>query len=179
MPCSPREPRSKRSHALQIFYYESVAAGWPEIVLCRLAGETSTDQFLQVAIFCETHDEIEDVAKALLCRLARESPIDAMAEQVGKLCAGPSSLSEEGVAIYAPTVLGAPWLHVEAVEDPERPVLVRGRYDWRPFVGLYEADAYLRARFRALSMPRLDTAGYRPRSMMLPTLPPFMPGPWE
>ncbi|MGL4239150.1 MAG: hypothetical protein ACRCXM_11925 [Beijerinckiaceae bacterium] len=162
-----------------IFYYEELAPGWPEIILCLLPKGTASAQAQEVIFFCETEGETKEVCQTLLHEMVQFSPVEPISERLQVLSARPSRLSEQGVAIYPPKQPGAPWLYVEVVNDPARRSLSRGRYDWKPFGGFFEADAHLKARHRVLFAPVPESASYRSRSMMLPTLPPFMPGPWE
>jgi hypothetical protein len=134
---------------------------------------------LEFAIFCETEDETRHVADALIEIVLRHGLVEESAELIRGLCAGASRLSKEGVAIYSAKVLGAPWLYVEAVNDPERPSLARGRYAYRTFKSLHEAETYLNARHRVLFSSDTGTACYRSPSMIPPSLPRFLLGPRE
>ncbi len=187
MPHSSRESPDSRTvtrswdswRKPKVFYYEALAEGWPEVVLCQLRLSPATSQVLEFAIFCETEDEMRHVADALIEIVLRHGLVEESAQFITGLCAGASQLSKEGVAIYPPKVLGAPWLYVEAVNDPERPSLARGRYAYRTFTGLHEAETHLNARHRVLFSSDPGAARYRSPSMIPPSLPRFLPGPWE
>lgn len=149
------------------------------MILCEWPLGWPLPRERSLAIFCETDMELVAVMEAIVFKTKAGRMIRPAMNDLRLLCSGPSVLDEEGVAIYAPTILGAPWLHVEAVADPLRPSLIRGRYSWKPFVGLHEALTHMDERHRILSQPSLAAAAYRLPSMILPTLPSFMPGPWE
>lgn len=174
-----RDPTREPAQRLRTFYYEQPAQGWPEVILCELPLDWPLPRERSLAIFCETDPELIAAMEAIVLKTRTSRTILATANDLRALCSGPSVLDEEGVAIYAPTVLGAPWLYVEAVADPLRSSLIRGRYSWKPFVGLHEALTHMDERHRILSQPPLAAAAYRLPSMILPTLPSFIPGPWE
>jgi hypothetical protein len=173
------DPKRDPTQRLRTFYYEQPAPGWPEVILCEWPLGWPPPRERSLAIFCETDPELIAAMEAIVFKTRTSRTIRAAANDLRALCSGPSVLDEEGVAIYAPTVLGAPWIYVEAVADLLRPSLIRGRYSWNPFVGLHEALAHMDERHRILSQPPLAAAAYRLPSMILPTLPSFMPGPWE
>jgi hypothetical protein len=159
-------------------YYAKTAEGWPDVVICVPSQAWPFGRRTVFAIFCETDAELLEAAEALIFPPPEHLSASAAARRLLGLCAGPSALSEEGLAIYVPMSAGDPWLYLEAIELGDKKGF-RGRYSWRTFVGLNEACAHMEKRWRHLSPPADGSGSYRRLPMMLPMLPRFMPGPWE
>jgi hypothetical protein len=179
MPRALLDPRRAPAHWLRTLHYAPVAPGWPDVVVCELPVDWLIAGESRLAIFCETDPELIATMEAITFGVAMDNSASMAANRLRALCNSPSGLTDDGVAIYAPTVFGAPWLYVEAVSDSTHAFAIRGRYSWRTFVGSFEALAHMDERHEVLSARPLEAAAYRLPSRILPTLPSFMPGPWE
>jgi hypothetical protein len=179
MPRASLDPNVAPAHWLRTLHYAPVAPGWPEVIVCELPRDWPITGERALAIFCETDAELIAAVEAIAFPPPFTQSAEMAANRLRLLCTGPSALTEDGVAIYAPTIPGAPWLYVEALTGEGYLPSIRGRYSWRLFVGSYDALAHMDERHQTLSTPGEMAAAYRLPSRILPTLPSFMPGPWE